>query len=48
MGRQAVIGSSANVVNLDAVVIRDADGVDVTDNYRIIPIDGELTLLEDR
>lgn len=48
MGRQAVIGSSPNVVNLEAVVIRDADGVDVTDNYRIIPINGELTLLEDR
>ena len=48
MGQQVAIGSSPNVIYLDAVTIRDAEGVDVTDNYRIIPIDGVLTLLEDR
>ena len=48
MGQQVAIGSSPNVIYLDAVTIRDAEGIDVTDNYRIIPIDGVLTLLEDR
>ena len=46
MGKQAKVGSSANVVDPDSVVILDADGQNMSRNYKFVPVDGTLTLLE--
>ena len=47
VGSQAMVGSSPNMVNSHAVIILDQNGTDVTNNYFVAMVDGELTLLEE-
>lgn len=45
VGSQTEVGTSANAVSANTVIIRDANGKDVTRNYAISLIEGTLTVL---
>ena len=46
LGELEIVGSVENTIDTESVTITDAEGNDVTSNYKIAIVNGTLTFLE--